>query len=163
MKKAEQAERLKEMKRLYDVEGWTLQQIGDKFGLTRQAVQNRFSRAGFRQRPRKPPSKTFDREILVRLYIDEMLTLGETAKYLKSTYNTVKREMKKNGIELREHGFSQRKYREIEKLEIGESIEIIFPESNVPYSSFHGKAKKLGIKISVKQLNEVTFQIYRKA
>lgn len=49
-------------------------------------------------------------------------------KRLNSSNNTVKREMKINGIEKRKHGFSLRKYPEIEKLNLGETIGIKYPD-----------------------------------
>ncbi len=46
MNKIEQSERLKEMRRLYEVENLTLREIGDCFGVSRQTIHNRLVKAG---------------------------------------------------------------------------------------------------------------------
>lgn len=43
-----------EMLRLYKEEKLTLQQIGDRFGIKRQAVHDRFKRANINLRPNNP-------------------------------------------------------------------------------------------------------------
>ncbi|CAN5513803.1 hypothetical protein BH10ACI1_BH10ACI1_28620 [soil metagenome] len=161
MKKAEKAERLEEIKRLYAVEGWTLQRIADKFGVSHQAINQILTKAGIAKRPIGFLKKNFDYRTLAKLYIDEKLTIGEVAKRLNVSYSTVSNQLERNGIEKRSSGFFFRKQPELYQMQIGESVLIKRPETSNPYVNLYGKAKKIGIKISIKTVDKDTLKISR--
>ncbi len=65
MNQKEQAQRLLEMQRLYEVEGLTLREIAGIFGLTWQAIHERLVRAGTPLRQESPVKRFLERETLV--------------------------------------------------------------------------------------------------
>lgn len=69
MSKKEQIERLKEMRRLYEVENFNLREITEHFRVSWQAIHERFVKAGVPLRPKSSVKGFLDREILVQLYI----------------------------------------------------------------------------------------------
>ncbi len=162
MKKAEQIEQFKVRKRLYTVEKWTLQKIADKFGVSRQAIHHQFRKAGIAMRLPRPSEKIFDHETLVKVYVDEKLNIRETAKRLNSNATSISKQLDRNGIEKRSSGFLNRKYPELYQIKIGESVLIKRPTTKKPYSTLYKRVKKIGIKISIKKIDNDTFQIYRK-
>lgn len=161
MGKKEQIEILKEMRRLYEVEKLTLREIADRFGVSWQAIHERFVRAGVPLRPKNPVRYFLDRETLVKLYIDENLTIGEIVKQLKTSYEKVSKEFERHGIEKRSSGYLKRKYPELHLLRIGEGAIIKRPLATNPYGRIYSKAQKIGIRISIKSLDNETFQIIR--
>ncbi len=161
MTKAKQAERLKEMQRLYEVEKLPLREIAAHFNVSWQAIHERLVRAGVPLRQKSPVNRLLDRETLVELYIDENLTIGEMARRLKTNYKKVSSELKRHGIEKRLKGFFRLKYHELNLLNAGENVIIKRPLVNQPYRSLYGKAQRIGIRISIKSLNEETMQIKR--
>lgn len=161
MNKYEQAERLKEMRRLYEDEKRTLREIADHFGVTWQAIHERLVRAGVPMRQKSTVKRLLERETLVQHYIDEGLTIGETAKRLKTDVLRVSEELERHGIEKRSRGFFKRKYPELYQLTVGEKAIIKRPLVTNPYRNLYEKAQKIGIRISIKSVNDETFQITR--
>src|SRR5438132_13477696 len=88
-----------ELRRLYEDEGLTLQQVGDRIGLTRQAVHIRLSKAGVKMRPHGLPPIRLERDLLYRLYVVEGLTFAQTCAKLGVTGTPVKRELERHGID----------------------------------------------------------------
>jgi predicted DNA-binding protein YlxM (UPF0122 family) len=162
MGKKEQIERLKEMQRLYEVENLTLREIAEHFGVSWQAIHERLVKAGVPMRQKSPVKRFLDRETLVQLYIEESLTIGETAKRLKTDYNKVSQELGRHGIEKRSKGYFKRKHPELYQLNVGEKTIIKRPTVTNPYRNLYKKAQKIGIQISIKTINVETLQIYRK-
>ncbi len=76
MTKAEQAERLKEMQRLYEDEELRLREIAERFGVSWQAIHERLVRAKIPLRPKSAVKRFLDRETLIELYINENLTIA---------------------------------------------------------------------------------------
>ena len=162
MNQKEQAQRLLEMQRLYEVEGLTLREIADIFGLTWQAIHERLVRAGTPLRQKSPVKRFLERETLVELYINKNLELGEIAQQLETSYAKVSEELKRHGIEKRHKRYlSRRKYIELESLGCGEDVVIKRPLVFNPYVSLYHKAKNIGIRISIKTIDNETFQIKR--
>jgi IS30 family transposase len=96
-------ERFFEMKRLYLDEGLTLREVGERMGVTRQAVHFRLKRAGVMMRGNYTHSQTFERELLYRLYVTEGHSTGEVAAKLGVTAHHVTKQLVRNAIE-RRHG-----------------------------------------------------------
>lgn len=161
MKKAEQAERLKEMCRLYVVEEWTLQEIADYFGITRQAIFERLVKVGISFRPKRPTKRQIERETLIELYINEDLLVLKTAQRLKTHCKKVSDELKRHEIKKCRQVYSRLKYSELNQLGIGENVIIPRPSIKKPHLGLYGKAKRIGIKISVKSVNKETMQVRR--
>src|SRR5687767_8737570 len=112
-------EKLNEMRRLYEKEKKTLEEIGNIFGITRQAVSDRFKRSGIILRQAKPQGKKLDRKRLVELYVDKKLTISEVAKELKTSNKKVTEELEKYKIPRRSRNYSKRKYPELYELKVG--------------------------------------------
>jgi hypothetical protein len=87
---------------LYE-DGKTLEEIGNQFGISRQAVQSRLKRAGFERRPRgvKTKSRELDRDVLIELYQNRKLPPSKIAEELNVTAPFVIRQLKKHNIPLR--------------------------------------------------------------
>ena len=161
MTKQEQTERLKEMQRLYEVEELKLREIAERFGVSWQAIHERLVRAKIPLRQKSPVKRFLDRETLVELYINENLTIAQTAQRLKIGYHKVSDEIKRHKIIKRPRGYSRRKYTELNLLKNGEDVIIELPQVKNPYLSLYGKAQRIGIRISVKSINGESMQIKR--
>lgn len=161
MNKAEQAERLKEMQRLYEVEELRLREIGERFGVSWQAIHERLVRAKIPLRPKSLVKRFLDRETLVELYINEDLSVFKTAKRLKTYYKKVLNELKRHEIIKQRRGYSRRKYTELNQLEIGENVIIQRPSIKKPHLGLYSKAKRIGIRVSIKSVNNETMQVKR--
>jgi len=162
MDKKEQNERLKEMRRLYEVEKLSLREIANRFGITWQAIHQRLVSAGVALRQKGNVKRVLDRETLIQLYIEENLTIGETARRLKAQDKKVSDELERHGIDKRSAGYLKRKQPELYQLKVGEKAIIQRPSVTNPYRSLYSKAKRIGIRISIKRVNAETLQIYRK-
>ncbi len=137
MKKAEQIERLKEMRRLYEVEKMNLREIAARFGVSWQAIHQKLAKVGVPMRRKSPVKQFLDREKLVQLYIEEGLTIGETAKRLKAKCKKVSEELERHGIEKRSIGFFKRKQPELYQLKVGEKAVIQRPSVSLSFIIRH--------------------------
>jgi predicted DNA-binding protein YlxM (UPF0122 family) len=160
MTKQEQAQRLKEMQQLYEDENLNLREIAQRFGVSWQAIHERFVRAGIPLRPKSPGKRLLDRETLVELYINENLSIAQTAKRLKLGYQKVSDEIRRHGI-VKTKRYFLRKYTELYLLNTREKVIIERPLVKNPYLSLYAKARKIGIRISIKSVNSETMQIKR--
>ncbi len=105
MNQEEQAQRLLEMQRLYEVEQLTVRQIADHFGVSWQAIHERLVRAGVPLRQKSPVKRFLERETLIDLYTINNLTIGEIAQRLKTNYEKVSEELDRHGIKKRSKGY----------------------------------------------------------
>lgn len=74
--------RLTEMRRLYEVERWTLAEIGKTFGISRQRVQQILVKAGIESWPSRRRREVVPTTVIAemrRLYEDEVLSIREIA------------------------------------------------------------------------------------
>ncbi len=69
--------RTREMAELYR-SGLSLEEVGEKFGLTRQGVRYRFMQAGINRR-RKPKLVTIDKDRLEKFYLEDKLPIDKIA------------------------------------------------------------------------------------
>jgi predicted DNA-binding protein YlxM (UPF0122 family) len=161
MTRTEQADRLKEIIRLYEDKKLSLREIAARFDVSWQAIHDRLVRAKVSLRPKRPIKHSFDCQTIIQLYENEKLTIREVARRLKINTACVSKELEKLGVEKRSKGFSKRKQQELYSLETGESILINRPQVTRPYESLYDKAKKIGIRISIKSIDENTMQIKR--
>lgn len=152
---------LETIKRLYEVEQLTLQQVADRLGVTRQAVHDQLVRNGIERRPRSPQSRTIDRATLYRLYVTNQLGICAVAKELRASYSLVCRELKRHSIEKRPRGFDWRKIHELDSILIGESVVIRRPIRPKPHSSLYGAASVRGIRISIRRVDAEFVRVTR--
>jgi IS30 family transposase len=150
------------MIRLYQDEGLTMQQIAQKFGLSRQAVHCRLTRAGVQSRPswqRHP--RMIDRETLVRLYTNEQIPVSKLARMLKTDARTIERELKRHSIERRPKNYERRKPSALDNLQVGESALISFQMDRIPYVNYYLSAKVRKIKVSIRRIETGQVQVTR--
>lgn len=83
-----------ELQRLYETERLSMQQIGKRFGVTRQRVHRRLKDAGVRSRF----PIFIDQKTLGHLYIERGLPKEKVAKLLDVDVGIVNRELKRHGL-----------------------------------------------------------------
>jgi len=93
-----------ELRRLYEVEGYTLRQIAEHFGVSFQAVHHRLMRMGVPMRPRSIQRQSLERDHLYASYVTDGLTLAEVAAELDTNIYFVRRELIRHGIPRRRTG-----------------------------------------------------------
>lgn len=112
-------ERLAEICRLYEDEGFTLVRIAGHFGLTKQRIQQILKQAGIIPRYKRI---NFSRDVLYRLYIIERNSLSRTAKILRAGRHDVVRELARYEIERRHSSPLQIDREVLERLYISEGL-----------------------------------------
>ncbi len=161
MTRRDSAARMKEIVRLYEIEEMHLQEIADQFGVTQQSIHYFLVKAGVKSRPRGRRKPSLDREVICQIYVEEVSTIGKTAKLLNRSYTSVSKEIAKLGIKKRSSGFYGRKYQELSELKVGETVVIKPTGVKDGRACLYQKARSIGIKISVKILDEERLQIRR--
>ena len=151
-----------QIEHLYHGEGMSLRQIAKRFGVSHQAVHERFNKAGI---PLRPPGGEFepipvDEETLRRLYEAEKLSIREVAERLSITQAKVRRRLKKYDIERRPKGTHPRKYK-LGGLPFGESVTFPRPARLQYHHYFHRMAKLAGIRVTVRTIDEKTVRVTR--
>lgn len=68
---------LQELVHLYTAERLTLKAIGEKFGISKQAVHSRLRRAGIEMRPPIRTTSKIDRKELYCLYVNQKMSVAE--------------------------------------------------------------------------------------
>jgi predicted DNA-binding protein YlxM (UPF0122 family) len=147
----------KQMEQLYR-KGWTLEEIGQKFGMTRQGVRDRFIRGGVEIR--QPKYQRIDKEQLEQLYSDERFSVPKIAKVFFVTKPTILKA-------LDFHGIPKRKWKKIggymvdflRELKVGEQK--IYQPLSENYPRLHRNAEVIGIKISIRKCGEGQFLVKR--
>ena len=151
-----------EMCRLYRIEDLTLREIAARFGISYQAVYQRVSSVGLLLRPNHSPPRVIDRETLVRLYVDERLSVYKIAEKLKAANKTIISEMRRHRIKRRPRASELRRYPELDGLKVGESLEVSRPNVRNPYVAYYGAAAVRGIRVSVRSIGKDRLKITRK-
>ena len=148
------------MVELYE-NGLTLQEIGDRYGISRQRVQQRFKEAGLAHLARPPKYTLIDKDRLETLYVGERLSIAKICEAFGIKSHLVNQALKFHKIPKRRSLVSNGKYiDQLRELKVGESIEIHCPAGK-PYVVLHKSAKRAGGKVSVKKLGGEKFQITR--
>lgn len=152
-------EKLAEMRRLYEVEGMAIRKLAVRFDASRQAVHYRLVQMGVVLRPAPP---RLDRNTLQKLYIDQRLSANKIAQLLKCPLSTVYTCLEKHGIERRRPPGSKRKHPELGELKVGESLIVPRPNKRQKYQTyFYSMAKLVGIRVSVKTMDERSVRLTR--
>lgn len=164
------------MRRLYEVDAMSLKEIGKLFGITRQAVHQRFVAAGIprrhhyskrfiefteRRRERAFQLLTAHRDDILRMYVDEKLACAKIGKMLDISEPRIREHLVECGVEIRSSG-AVHKFPELGKLKVGESVLLPKPtRKGSLYFSFYRMAKSFKIQISLKSIDERTFRATR--
>jgi hypothetical protein len=147
---------IREMAELYDG-GMTLDQVGERFGITRQGVRHRFIKAGIiRRRP-----EVIDRDHLEMLYSVDRLPIFKIADLLSVSIGKIQRALKSYGIPRRpslKKGGIQVDF--LRSLKIGKTG-VIKWRSDEKYAHLHHAAKLVGIKISIRSLGDGEYAVTR--
>lgn len=90
---------VEEARKLYFDERWTLQQIADKFEVSRQAVHDRLTRAGYDLKSRKKvPTPLLDPGPLREMYVDRTMSIASIAREFDVAPSFVYRSLGEHGI-----------------------------------------------------------------
>lgn len=149
-----------EMAELYR-KGLSLQQIGERFGMTREAVRQRLQKAGVDRRSNKiePQVGKIDESELRRLY-GSGESLSEIGKHFAVSNRVIKEALKFYKIPERHR---RGKWGELfRNLKVGES-RIVESKLKHPHLTLHGLARRRGIKISVNKIGDNQLRITRRS
>ena len=141
--------------------GMTMQQIGDRYEVSRQTVQQRLASVGITAGDRPLTYKLIHKKHLELLYSEEKLSLDKIAQA-----SGVKREVISQALE-----FHQTPKREwintggsrlyvLKRMKLGDKCQATFTRMR-PHSLIYMPAKKLGIKVSMRRLGDNEFEITR--
>lgn len=148
------------MIRLYE-NGMTLQEIGDRYGISRQRVQQRFKAAALIHVRRPPKYTLIAKNRLATLYAGERLAIAKIGEVFGVKSHLIRQALEFHKIPKRSSIKSNGKYVDrLRKLNVGESIEIDC-RAKKPYVVLHKSAKCAGGKVSMKKLGGGKFQITR--
>ena len=148
------------LRKLYD-QGLTLQQIGARFGLTKQAVSCRFKAAAIPTRDRSAARHKVDVKLLKQLIQSDHLSQEGAAKILDVPVSAISRVVKKHRIK---RGYRSQKFPVLNSIKVGESV--ILPQGKTLYDNymkFYVIGRKLGIKLSANRIDDKTTRVTRVA
>lgn len=152
--------RTEEMAKLFEG-GMTLQQIGDRYGISRQRVQQRFKEAGLAQLARPPKYTLIDKDRLENLYAEELLTIARISEMFGVKSHLIHQALNFHKIPKRGSINTNGKYIDrLRELKIGERTVIDCPAKK-PHVVLHKSAKLAGGKISMRKLGSGRFQVTR--
>lgn len=135
-----------EMTRLYQQEGETMQAIAGRFGVIKQTVQARLSRAGIKGRIKH---QLIDKSTLERLY-QQNISLQEIAVQLRTNIRVVRAALKFHRIPKRQPIKVGGKYADVFRvLKVGQTSEVSI-STKAPHAQLHRAAGHIGIKISLR-------------
>lgn len=139
---------------LYD-NGWSVIQIAEHLGVSRQAVHERMRREKVSYRP--ATKVRISKRVLERLYISEGLTIAAIAKRLGHSSKTIARELDRLGIERQDR--RPRKPTGVKGLGIGDRLEIE-TDGDFPYRVY-AESKRLKIRVVVRRRSAKRFAVIR--
>lgn len=140
--------------------GLTLDQIGEKYGMTKQAVAFRFKKMGIK--PHRPkPETLIDKIRLKKLYLEDKLPLNKIAAELEVNHLIINAALKLYKVPKRRSSAKSGKYQDfLDKLEVGEKEKIVITGRS-PHVRMYAAAKLNGRKISIRNIGENEFEITR--
>ena len=150
-----------ELIRLYTDEDLTLQQIADKFSISRQTVYERLRKAGIKFRPRSRRTLNISGPELYDLYVTKQMTPAKIGKKLGRGKENIRQYLLKHKVPMRGRGESFVKYPQIQEMKPGESIELPKPARKNPYTDYYLMAKKAGIRVSMQTIDSETLRLTR--
>jgi predicted DNA-binding protein YlxM (UPF0122 family) len=153
---------LSQILELYENQRWTLQQIAEHLGVTRQAIHDRLKRAGIETRPYSPRPLQIAKDELEILYVQKRLSIAEIARRLNSTPGQITYAMRRYKIQGRRPNEWLVKHPELGKLAVGESVDLPKTDRQKPHVNFYTMAKRYGFRVSAKSIDERTMRITRR-
>ena len=146
----------REMAELYNG-GMTLEQVGKRFGMTRQGVRHRFMIADIiRRHP-----KNIDKDRLEALYSKERLPIFKIAADFSVSENKIRKALKSYEIPRRKPlKLGGYKVDILRSLKIGEK-RLIKWHNNKEYARLYTPAKLLGMKVSIRSRGNGKFEVTR--
>ena len=153
-----------ELHRLYQ-QGWSLQRLADKHGISKQAIHCRFRWAGLERRRRGTQRIWLNTYVNVeefeKLYVQQGLPLREIAKMLNIALSVLRTEIKKHPrMRKMKRGCST--LPEINKLKVGESF--LMPRADrkgANFTRYYVIARRLGIRVSIQSEGTKQMRITR--
>jgi predicted DNA-binding protein YlxM (UPF0122 family) len=161
---------LKDLLRLYNVEKLPVAEIAARFSVTRQGIYHTLWRHKVKARPRtyrrEPPKNRSTREELHDLYWNQELSLGQIGEKFGVAGTTIWEEMIRHGVPTRPTGgkYYPGRRNMLAHLKIGEKLLINENPDRKLWlqQSLYRQAKKFGIRIAIRNLDESTFAVTRK-
>lgn len=153
VKKNDTDEINQKMKTLYE-SGFSLEEVGNEFGMTRQAVRDRFMKAGIERRQ----LESVDKDHLERLYSVERTSLRKIAVFFGVSTGKIERALKfykiPKRVSLKTGGYIVDFLR---TLEVGDRK--ILEWKNNDYPHIHKFAKNLGMRISLRARGDNNYEV----
>lgn len=147
------------MKKLFEEDNLTMEEIGKRYGIIKQTVQVRLAKIGVGRRPNK--YTLIDKSLLEELYSDKYLSIEKIAEKMDASTKTIYQALLFYEIPKRPPIKSGGKYIDlIRKLAVGEKTEITFDVKH-PHQALHGTARSIGIKIAMRSRGDGKFMIIR--
>lgn len=121
------------LEKLYIIEDLSLEEIGERFGVSRKTISRRLKHYKIPERPQKTRKIIIEKEILEKLYIHEQLNPSEIGKRLEIGRETVTRLLKGYSIPLRNSKEGTKIAKEKKALKIPkEELEQKYLQENLP-------------------------------
>jgi len=153
-----------ELYRLYQ-QGWSLQRVADKYGVSKQAIQYRLSVAACPRRGRGSARVFLNDHIDVdefeRLYIQQGLGLRQIAREMNMAVKVLRAKIKEHP-RMRKMKRGSAILPELNRLKIGESF--LMPRAarrGANYTRYYLSAHRHGIRVSVTSASETEMRITR--
>ena len=161
---------LEELLRLYNVEKLPVSEIAARFNVTRQGIYDTVWRHKIKRRKPvwKPKPRKFrsSNEELYDLYWNQDLSLAQIGGRFRVSGDTIKKEMTRHGVSRRPMGgkYYPGRRNMLAHLKIGEKLLIDENPDRKLWllHSIYRQAKKLGIRIRIRNLSERTFTVTRR-
>lgn len=146
-----------EMARLYQSTDLTMEQIGERYGIIKQAVHARFVRAGI---PRRRRHQTINKERLKKLY-EAGLSLKKIGKRFGTDAKVIRQSLKFHKIAKRPPvKFGGKNVNFLRTLKVNQKKKIV-TDVKYPHAALHRSAKAINLRISVRTVGENEFQVTR--
>jgi len=151
---------LKTILTLYQESKWPVPKIAKHFGVTRQALYERLRKSGVQLDP-QIRLKRIDPEVL-RKTVMATIPLYEAARRLGIGLQTLKREMKLNGITKPSNRVWRQKQPKLYELAKGHSILVRRNDPSFPRRrSLYAIAERSGFKITVETIDDQHYRVTR--
>lgn len=153
---------ISEMAALYEAGGITLEEIGREYGVSKQAVSQRFAELEIRRPTLPPKCARIGKTKLDDLYTTKRFSIAKISGLLGTESYRIYQALRYYRIPKRRSIVFDGKYKDkLKKLEIGEAAEIDF-HGKKPHADLHRAGKNAGVKVSVKKLAETKFLVTRR-
>lgn len=147
-----------EMAELYHG-GMTLEEVGKQYGMSRQAVHERFKNLGVSKKT--PLHKSIDKKALIKLYSVQRFSIGRIAEKLGMTSYSVSEALKFYKIPKRRKIIHKGIYQDfLRDMKVGDKG-IIELNTSAPHVAIHVAAKLQKKKISMRKIKDKTYEITR--